>query len=157
MRPEPQPQHDLGVPARDVAWAVWASMVAMPILFLGVVLALKRPSHEVDAAPQELLAFLATATSVVGILLARVLPKRIPMRQGGGSAPMTALLRFVVAWSLLEAVAVFPLIAYLVTHDQRLLGVFALDVLALVLYFPSRSRWNEALPVDRPAGERLVH
>lgn len=151
------PQHDLGVPARDVAWAVWASMIAMPILFLGVVLALKRPSHEVDAAPGEVLILLAVATSVLGILLSRVLPRRIPLRQAGGSPHLTALMRLVVAWSLCEAVAVFPLIAYLVTQDRNLLGVFAVDVLVLLLSFPSRARWTEALPGDPSSQERLVH
>ena len=152
----PEPQYDLGIPARDVAWAIWASMVAMPILFLGVVLALKEPSHEVHTAPSNVLALLAIATSALGILLSRVLPKRIPARQGGGRAHLTALMRCVISWSLCEAVAIFPLVAWLVSHDRRLLAVFALDLAVLLLSFPTRVRWHAALPVEPPPAD-LVH
>ncbi len=156
MRPDPH-QHDLGVPARDVAWAVWVSMVAMPVLFLGVVLALKGPSHDVEHASAGLLVLLALATSALGVALSRIVPRRIPMRQAGGSPHLTALLRLVVAWSLCDGVAIFPLVAFLVTHDRRLLGIFAVDVAVLFLSFPSRGRWSEALPRGSPAVERVVH
>jgi hypothetical protein len=152
----PTPQYDLGIPARDVAWAIWVSMVAMPILFLGVVLALKEPSHEVHAAPAGVLGLLALATSGLGILLSRVLPKRIPMRQVGGKPHLTALTRLVVSWSLCEAVAIFPLVAYLVTHDVRLVAIFAVDVLVLLLTYPSRARFDDYMPRE-PGSQRVVN
>jgi hypothetical protein len=151
----PAPQYDLGIPARDVAWFIWASMVAMPILFLGVVLALKEPSHEVHAVPSEVLGLLGIATSGLGILLSRVLPKRIPTRQVGGRAHLTALTRLVISWSLCEAVAIFPLVAFLVTHDVRLLLIFGVDVLVLLLSYPSRARWDDYLPRE-PVPPRVV-
>lgn len=151
------PHYDLGVPARDVAWAIWVSMVAMPVLFLGVVLALQAPSHEVDGAPAEVLVLLAVATSALGFLLARVLPPRIPLNQAAGRAHLTALTRLVVRWSLCEAVAIFPLVAYLVSHDRRLLAIFAVDLAALLLCFPSRARWRAALPPEPGPAPRLVH
>lgn len=148
-------RHDLGLPARNVAWAVWASMVATPVLFLGVVRSLEEPIH-FEHEPTELLFALSVAACAVGLTLARVLPPRIPVRQAGGRSPVTALTRLVAAWAICEAVALFPLVGYLLTRDARLVAPAAACVLALLLWYPSRARWKSALAEEPPA-DRMVH
>jgi hypothetical protein len=147
--------YDLGVPGRRVAVALWGSMLAMPVLFLGVVLSLEGPSRAVAAAPADVLLVLAVATSALGILLSRVVPSRIPSRQGAGRPEITALLRLVVGWSICEGITIFPLVAFLVSRDDRLLAIFFLDLFALALCFPTRGRWRAALPTPPP--RKVVH
>jgi hypothetical protein len=133
-----------------VAQFVWAALLVVPILFLGVVVALGRPSHELASAPPDLLLALAIATSAIGVGLSRVVPPRIPPRQGALAEDLTALTRLVVAWSLCEAVAIFPIVAFLVTRQALLLPVLALDLLALVLLYPSPARWEASRAVAAP-------
>jgi hypothetical protein len=155
------PKYELGLPARRVACAVWASMIALPILFLGVVRALDVPIQIRDDGARELVLVLAVLACGVGITLARVLPPRIPARQAGGRAHVAALTRLVVGWAMCEGVALFPLVGYLLTGDRRLIVPAAVGVLALALWFPSRARWKAALPPedDEPtsSSSRMVH
>ena len=57
---------------------------------------------------------------------------------------------FVIASAAVDYVvgtaALAPLVAFMLTRDARLLGLLALDVLALVVLFPSAGRWHELLP-----------
>ncbi|MFL5298757.1 MAG: hypothetical protein ACJ79R_00270, partial [Anaeromyxobacteraceae bacterium] len=58
----PAPQYDLGIPARDVAWVIWGSLLLMPVLFLGVVLSLG-PRRAIDPEPPGTLVAVAIAAS----------------------------------------------------------------------------------------------
>jgi hypothetical protein len=53
-------------------------------------------------------------------------------------------------------VAIFPLVAYLVTHDVRLVAIFAVDVLVLLLTYPSRARFDDYMPRE-PGSQRVVN
>ena len=130
----------LGVPGHRIALFVWASMVVMLFLFLGVVVTLSTPPA-FSLSPDLVLA-VAIATSVVGIAASRILPRRISPRVGGGRGEITALTRLILGWSLCEGAAIFPLVAYVMTRDWRLLPVFFADVGALVAYCPTRARWE---------------
>jgi hypothetical protein len=149
-------RYDLGLPARNVGIAVWASMVATPILFLGVVRSLEEPI-QFEREPTRLLLTLATAAVALGVVLARTVPARLSNRQAGGRAHVAVLTRFVVGWAICEAVALFPLVGYLLTRDLRLLAPAAVAVLALVVGYPSRRRWAEALGHESPPADRMVH
>jgi hypothetical protein len=124
---------------REVAVLIWAAHLALLAIFLGVVLALP-PRHDASISPELLLA-LALATSVLGIACSRLLPPRIGTRQAGGRREVVALTRLIIAWSLCEGVAIFPLVAFLLVRDARLLAVLAVDVVALLSLFPSVERW----------------
>jgi hypothetical protein len=123
-------------------------MLTLLLLFLGVVLAVER--EEAPAPPRDLLLAMAVVTSVLGILLSRVLPPRISARQAGGPPAANAFIRLLVGWALCEGVAVFPLVAHLLAHDDRLLAVFAVDLVALALLYPSPDAWAQ-LAADRAA------
>ena len=75
------------------------------------------------------------------ILLSRVLPRRIGPRPDTGGRDLAAFTRLIVAWSLCEAAALFPLVARMLTHDERMLAFCALDVVALATLFPGEDRW----------------
>ena len=138
---------------RRVAVLVWAALVLLLALFLVLVLAL--PAPRVTAAPRDVFFGLAIATSALGVALSRVLPRRIAGGESAaaGSRPALAFTRFVLGWALCDGVAIFPLVAYLLEQDGRLLGVFAVDVIALVTYFPSEDRWAELAAQGGDAGQ----
>jgi hypothetical protein len=129
-----------GMAPRRVAAVVWAIMMVMPLLFLGAVLAVEDASAP---APSGLLLALTIATSALGIALSRIVPPRIPASQTGGRPAANAFTRLLLAWGLCEGVAVFPLVAHLLVHDLRLLVVFAADVIALALLYPSENAWAQ--------------
>jgi cyanate permease len=130
-------------------------MVATPVLFLGVVRSLDEPI-QFEKEPTGLLLSLAVGVVALGLALARIVPPRLPVRQAGGRAHVAVLTRFVLGWSICEAVALFPLVGYLLTRDLRLLAPAVVALLALVLWYPSRARWTAALP-DEPPADRMVH
>jgi hypothetical protein len=138
---------------RRIASLVWGALVAMLLLFLAVVLALEKEA--VQPAGGGLLFWLAVATSALGIVLSRVVPPRIPGSQAGGRPAATALLRFILGWGLCAGVAIFPAVAHMLVHDHRLLGVFAVDALALVLLYPGENAWAHlAAEQARPGHDR---
>jgi hypothetical protein len=131
----------LGVPGHHIALVVWVSMVVMLLLFLAVVTTLATPAWAAFAVPPDPVLAVAAAVSAAGVVASRLLPPRVAPRDGG-RGEITALTRLIVGWSLCEGVALFPLLAYLVTRDVRLLPVFAAGAAALVAYFPTRARWE---------------
>jgi hypothetical protein len=141
------------VRTRDIGLLVWSALVVLPVAFLGVVLALGPPPR----APPALVTvffWIAVAASLLDIVLARVLAPRI----GGASSDphAVAFARLLFALALSEAAAIFPLVAYLITGDARLLGVFAVDLLALVLLYPSDPRWDSLTPGAEAGAGRMV-
>src|SRR5512137_2451313 len=115
-------------------------MLVVPFAFLALSSALPGPGLRPEAM-RGLLFWLVAATSVLAILLSRALPRRIGPRLDAGGRDLVAFTRHVIAWSLCEAAALFPLVARMLTQDDRLLAFFALDVLALATLFPSPGRW----------------
>ena len=129
------------VDPRRVAVAVWAGQLVLLGLFVVLVTALPSPlSFE---APREAVLWVAIVTSGAGIALSRTLPARLGARQCGGRPDALAMTRFILCWGLCGACALLALVAYELQPDGRLLGVFAVDVLALVLLFPSVDHWAE--------------
>jgi len=140
------------LPPRRVAAVVWASMLLVPFAFLALTSALPMPASERPEAMRDLLFWLVAGTSVLAILLSRALPRRIGPRPDAGGRDLVAFTRLVVAWSMCEAAALFPLVARMLTHDERLLAFFALDVVALATLFPGEDRWA-ALATPAGGGE----
>jgi hypothetical protein len=136
---------------RGAATAAWGSMVVLPFFFMAVA-----DSARWGAARPETttpLFWLSVAVSVVAIAASRVLPPRLgPFRAG---VEATAFTRLLVAWALCEAAALFPLVAWIVAGDHRLIGVFGVDVLALVLLFPSDHRWASLRPGSVATARRI--
>ena len=124
---------------RRIATLLWAALLVVPLAFLGVAMTLER--HTPSTEHRALLLWVAVVASAFNVALSRVLPPRLEAARGGGREAVT-LTRFLVGWALCEAAALFPLVAYLVTHDPRLVVVLALDVIALVFLYPSDRRWN---------------
>ena len=136
---------------RHIGLGIWASLLALLLLFAAMVMAVEPDEPGGPSAP---LFGLALATSALGIVLSRILPPRISARQAGGKPAANALTRFAVAWALCVAVAAVPLVAHLVARDHRLLWVFAVDVLALLLLFPSADGWARYAAEDADAPGR---
>ena len=129
---------------RAVALLVWSSTLVVP-LFFGLVAEAVRGN--VPHLPADGLLFWASlATSATCIALSRMLPRRVPAVPAGREA--TAFTRLVVGWALCEGAALFPLVAWIVTDDRRLLVICAVDLLALALLYPSGPRWELLLPAE---------
>jgi len=141
-------------PPRGLAALVWAAMAGLLVVFLAMVLAVEKPANDPSASPR-LIFWAAVVSSALGIVLSRTVPKRIPARQTGGQPGANAFIRLFVAWGLCESVAIFPLVGHMLVHDDRLLAVFAVDLLALITLYPSRDAWarlaaeRAALPPQR--------
>ena len=136
--------------SRRAATAVWGSMVAVPFFFLAVAATARWGVARPETAA--LLFWLTVAVSVLNLALSRLLPPRLgPFRAG---AEATAFTRLLLGWALCEAAALFPLVAWIVSGDARLIGVFGVDVLALVLLFPSDQRWARLRPAHVPSAAR---
>jgi len=131
-------------------------MLAVPVAFLGVSEAVAGP-RPAGPGVGALLFWLAVASSALGITLSRVLPRKLSPGGDNANPEVVAFTRLAVGWALCEAVALFPLVARLVAPDPRLLGVFAVDLLALVTLFPSEGRWASLGRLDgepAPPAER---
>lgn len=142
---------------RQVALAVWSALLVLPLAFLAVVIAVGG-ADRVSPSVAPAFFWIAVAVSVLDLALAWLLAPRI--RGAGSSAPRAvAFTRLLFAWALGEAAAIFPLVAYLLTDDARLIGVCAVDLLALVLLYPSDDRWASMTPAGAevpPAARRMV-
>jgi hypothetical protein len=134
---------------RKAAELVWFSTLVVPFFF-GAVAESIRPGG--GHLPHNGLFFwLSVVVSAACITLAHLLPAQIRPVPAGREA--TAFIRLVSGWALCEGAAFLPLVAWLVTDDPRLLGVCAVDLLALVLLYPSGPRWASLLPGE-PAPRR---
>ena len=128
---------------RRTATLVWAGMLVVPFAFMAV--AFRAAQYGVGGGLREPLFWLAVLASAGNLVLSRLLPPRLgPPRANDRDA--VAFARVVVSLALAEAAALAPLVAFMLTRDARLLGLLALDVLALVVLFPSEGRWHELLP-----------
>jgi hypothetical protein len=136
--------------------AVWLGILATPLFFAAVTAVVAPPREMRSPELAGMFFWMAAAVVGLGILLSRMLPRRIGQGGLGGRDPV-AFTRLVVAWAILEGAALFPLVAQLVTGDpfQFLLTGVALS--ALVALFPSEARWatHAVQPVDGPPN-RLV-
>jgi hypothetical protein len=144
------------VTPRRVAVVVWAAMLLVPFAFLALTSALP-PARAGAKEMRDLLFWLVAGISALAIVLSRALPRRIGPRTGADGRDLVAFTRLVIAWSLCEAAALFPLVARMLTEDARLLAFFALNVLALATLFPSEGRWAAlAAPGGPGSSGRLV-
>jgi hypothetical protein len=128
---------------RRSATLLWVALLLVPVAFLVLVLfrgGLGCP-HALEAG-----FWLAVGASALNVTLSRVLPARLGSARSEPHA--LAFTRLLVAWALCDAAAIAPLVAYTLTSDPRLLGVFAVDLLALVLLFPSDLRWESFAGAD---------
>jgi hypothetical protein len=136
---------------RRAAVLVWGSLLVVPFFFLAVASQFRWGRDPREAAG--LLFWLTVLASAFNIALSRFLPQRLGPFRAGREA--TAFTRLVVAWALCEAAALFPLVVWIVSGDPRLLGVFVVDLLALLTLFPSDARW-ESLSPPEPTGSRSL-
>jgi hypothetical protein len=129
---------------RRAALLVWTALLVLALAFLGVVLA-AGGQRDTSPAVRDGLFWIVTAASALDIALVRLLAPRI-----GGEVSTdpqaVAFTRLLFAWAVSEAAVIFPLVAYLITDDARLIGVFGVDLLALALLFPSDQRWESVTP-----------
>jgi hypothetical protein len=103
--------------------------------------------------------WMAAAVAGLGIVMSRVLPRRIGPRGEAASRGATALARLLVAWAILEGAALFPLVAFLITGDARLFLVAAAVLAAHVSLFPTEGLWANlaAQPLPSQGGKgRMV-
>lgn len=136
---------------RQAAALAWAAMLVLPFFFMGLAEASRwRQDGRAVTAP---LFWATVGVSAACIALSRVMPQRLGPFRAGREA--TAFARLLVAWLLCEAAALFPLVAWIVTGDPRLIGVFGVDLLALLLLAPSDLRWASMLPGEAPASGRV--
>jgi hypothetical protein len=138
---------------RRTAKLVWLALVATPFLFAAVAFVVGRRA----AAPSlvEPAFWLAVAASAANVVLSRALPPRLgPRVAANGDA--VAFTRLLVSFALCDAAAIAPLVAFMVTRDPRLLGLLALDVLALLLLYPSDPRWDSLRPAVAGAPRRIT-
>jgi hypothetical protein len=127
---------------RRVAYLLWGSMLVVPFFFLALAETARWGGDHSEATWA--LFWTTVVVSALHLGLSRALPPRLgPFRAG---LEATVLVRLLVAWALCEAAALFPLVAWIITGDPRLIGVFAVDLLALVLLFPSDHRWMALAP-----------
>jgi hypothetical protein len=127
---------------RRAAMLVWASTLVVPLFFGAVAEAMRWGSGHL---PQRgLYLWMSVLISALCIGLAHLVPARIRPVPAGREA--TAFIRLVSGWALCEGAAFLPLLAWILTDDPRLLGVCALDLLALATLFPSEPRWASLLP-----------
>ncbi len=135
---------------RRTAVFTWAALLVVPFAFLAVALGIPDvPSAPSLAGP---VLALAAAASAANVLLAWLLPPRLgPALAHDRDA--VAFARALVSLALCEAAALAPVVAHILTHDPRLLAVFAADVLALAALYPSHHRWAGLLP----GGEADLH
>jgi hypothetical protein len=133
---------------RRAARLIWAALVATPFLFGAVTFTVARAPREQLAGPAFWLAAIASA---VNVALSRLLPRRLGPR-AAADRDVVAFSRLLVGFALCDAAAIAPLVAFVVTRDPRLLALAALDVLALILLYPTEQRWQANLPGPIPAG-----
>jgi hypothetical protein len=136
---------------RRVALLVWGAMLVVPFFFLALADVARWGGD--GAGATSLLFWLTVVVSALHIVLSRTLPARLGPFRAGREA--TAFARLLVAWVLCEAAALFPLVAWIVTGDPRLIGVFAVDLLALLLLYPSDHRWASLQPAHEPVSGRV--
>jgi hypothetical protein len=127
---------------RKAATLVWFSTLVVPLFFGAAIETLRWGSGHLPGSG--VFFWLTAMNSALCITLAQVLPARIRPVPSGREA--TAFIRLVAALALCEGAAFFPLVAWIVTDDPRLLGVCGVDLVALVLLFPSQHRWASLLP-----------
>ncbi len=135
---------------RRSATLVWGSMLVVPFFFMALADTARWRGGRPDATA--LLFWLTVAVSALNIVLSRALPPRLGPFRAGREA--TVFARLLVAWALCESAALFPLVAWIVSGDPRLIGVFGVDLLALLLLFPSDQRWESLAPALDPASRR---
>ncbi len=117
---------------------VWAALVALPLLF-GVVAFVHAAPHSARlVAP---VFWLAAVASALDVALSRVLPPRL-WPSATRDRDTVAFSRLLVGFLLCDAAALAPLVGFMVTSDLRLLALFAVDLVALLLLFPSGARWE---------------
>ena len=135
-----------------MALAVWTGMLLTPLFFAGVALA--TPARPEMRAPELAAMFLwmAAAVAGLGIVMSRVLPRRIGPRGEGASREATAFVRLLAAWAILEGAALFPLVAYLITGNPLLFLVAACAIAAHVSLFPGEQRWASLAAQPLPSG-----
>jgi hypothetical protein len=139
---------------RRAAAVMWGSMLLVPLFFLALAGTMRWPHPHVASA--EALFWATVVSSAVEVGLSRVLPPRLRLRQLGPEA--TAFTRLLVAWALCEAAAFFPVVAWIVTDDPRLIAVCILGLLALALLYPGDRRWARLSPrPDAPPVEGADH
>lgn len=136
---------------RRAATAAWAAMLVVPFFFMGLADTARWGGGRHGATA--VLFWTTVALSALNIALSRLLPPRLGPFRAGREA--TAFARLLVAWLLCEAAALFPLVAWIVTGDPRLIGVFAVDLLALLLLFPSDHRWESLAPAEDAVTGRI--
>jgi hypothetical protein len=136
---------------RQAARLIWAALVATPFFFGAVAFAYARPPRSPGiVAP---VFWLAVAASALNLALARLLPPRLgPAAAQDRDA--VAFTRLLVSFALCDAAAMAPLVGFMVTRDLRLLALVAVDVLALLLLFPTEARWERLRPAAYARGVR---
>ncbi len=141
--------------SRRIATFVWAALLLVPCAFFAVASTLTRnPAAERLVRPAF---WAAVGVSALNVALSLVLPRQIaPARVHDREA--VAFGRILLCLALCEAAAMAPIVAYLLTGDPRLLGVFATALLALALLYPSDARWEAARPSPGvvPGADRRV-
>jgi hypothetical protein len=146
----------MSAPTRRTATAVWLGILATPLFFAAMV-AVTAPPPEIRSPELSGMFFWMSAAVVgLGIVLSRVLPRRVGQRGLAGRDPV-AFTRLAVAWAILDGAALFPLVAWLVTGDPFQFLLTGVALAALVALFPSEARWatHSVQPVEAPRN-RLV-
>ena len=122
---------------------MWVTLLVVPLAFLAV--ASRVAGAFVAPRLVQPVFWGALGASALIVVLSRALPPRLGPEQAV-DRDLVAFTRVLVGMALCEAAAMAPVVAYMISSDRRLHAVLALDLLALVLLFPSDARWSRLLP-----------
>ena len=120
---------------------IWGALLASIAIYCGVVVMLSQsweaPSSDSTSNP----IVLALAAAALGSLVVSfVIPARLLSVDRSESRVRTA---YVVRWALLESIAIYGIVAAMLTQDVRpFYGFAAVSVAAMLLAFPSSDNLN---------------
>jgi hypothetical protein len=129
---------------RRIALAIWAAQLGGCVLVLAVAAFLRAGGQLKAEAPPEIADWLALGLAAVLLAMSFTVPALV--RPPSGTSPEGAVrTRFILAWALREAAALFGAVVWLLSGDAKPLAGFALGIAALAASMPTEDRWRTAL------------
>ena len=133
---------------------IWGALLASIAIYCGLVVMLSQSWESPSGDPTSNPVVLALAAAALGSLVVSfAIPARLLSVERSEGRVRTA---YVIRWALLESVAIYGLLAAMLTRDVRIFYAFgAVAVAGMLLAFPSEEGTAGVPPASsrRPAGE----